>query len=148
MHIRPERQCAPHIPQGALCPLFAFWRNMDDLSKPNLLPYGIIPSAPAIQLPNVDLFRKNKSQSVSHYFQSRFDELKRHYEEMLNEIYINDIIYRAKYNFVPIVGQVYHLYQNESEYILSLIEPERWNKYTFIGSFRLRSTDVWEKENV
>lgn len=117
----------------------------DDLSKPNLLPYGIVPQAPAIQLPNVDLFKKNKSQTVRTHFEARFEEIKRQYEEMVQEIQINDLIYSAKYNFVPIVGKTYHLYKGIDSYILSLIEPERWGKYQFIGSFRLATTDIWEK---
>lgn len=117
----------------------------DDLSKPNLLPYGIVPQAPAITLPNVDLFKKNKSQTVRTHFEARFKEIKRQYEEMMQEIQINDLIYSAKYNFVPIVGKTYHLYKGMDGYILSLIEPERWGKYQFIGSFRLATTDIWEQ---
>lgn len=117
----------------------------DDLSKPNLLPYGIIPSAPAIQLPNVDLFKRNKSRTVQNHFETKFDEIKRRYEELLREVHINDLIYSAKYSFVPLVGKIYHLYQTNNGYILSLIEPEKWDKYTFMGSFRLASTDIWEK---
>jgi hypothetical protein len=117
----------------------------DDLSKPNLLPYGIIPSAPAIQLPNVDLFKRNKSRTVQNHFETKFDEIKRRYEELLREVHINDLIYSAKYNFVPLVGKIYHLYQTNNGYILSLIEPDKWDKYPFIGSFRLASTDIWEK---
>ena len=119
--------------------------DRDDLSKPNLLPYGIVPQAPAIQVPNVDLFKKNKSLSVIHYFDTRVAEIKKLYEEFLTEVHINDIIYSAKYNFVPIVGKVYHLYKSDSGYILSMIEPERWAKYEFIGSFKLSSNDIWEE---
>lgn len=116
----------------------------DDLSKPNLLPYGIVPQAPAIVVPNVELFRKNKSQSVIRYFDSRVAEIKKLYEEFLTEVNINDIIYSAKYNFVPIIGKVYFLYKCSDGYMLSLIEPERWDKYEYIGSFKLSSNDIWE----
>lgn len=119
--------------------------DRDDLSKPNLLPYGIVPQAPAIQVPNVDLFKKSKSQSVIHYFDTRVAEIKKLYEEFLTEVHINDIIYSAKYNFVPIVGKVYHLYKSDNGYMLSMIEPERWSKYEFIGSFKLSSNDIWEQ---
>lgn len=117
----------------------------DDLSKPNLLPYGIVPQAPAIQLPDVALFKKNKSRTVTHHFQTKFNEIKRQYEQMMREVHVNDLIYNAKYNFIPIVGQIYHLYQTDDGCILSLIEPERWTKFEYIGSFRLASTDIWEE---
>lgn len=117
----------------------------DDLSKPNLLPYGIVPQAPAITVPNVDLFKKSSSHAVMLYFDTRVAEIKKLYEEFLTEVHINDIIYSAKYNFVPIIGKVYHLYKSNNGYILSMIEPERWNKYEFIGSFKLSSKDIWEQ---
>ncbi len=119
----------------------------DDLSKPNLLPYGIVPQAPAILVPNVDLFKKSKSQSVVHYFDTRVAEIKKLYEEFLTEVHINDIIYSAKYNFVPIIGRVYFLYKTDDGYMLSLIEPERWNKYEYIGAYKMSSNDVWESIN-
>lgn len=117
----------------------------DDLSKPNLLPYGIVPQAPAIHLPNVALFKKNKAQTVRQHYETRFEEIKRQYEVMLKEIQINDLIYSAKYSFVPIVGKIYYLYVGIDGYILSLIEPERWGKYQFIGAFRLATNDIWEE---
>lgn len=118
----------------------------DDLSKPNLLPYGIIPSAPAIVVPDVDLFKKNKSQTVKNHFQAKFDEIKKQYEELMLEVQVNDLIYRARYSFVPIVGQVYHLYRvADDDYILSLIEPAKWGKYEFLGSFRFGSNDIWQQ---
>ena len=119
----------------------------DDLSKPNLLPYGIVPQAPAILVPNVDLFKKSKSPSVVHYFDTRVAEIKKLYEEFLTEVHINDIIYSAKYNFVPIIGRVYFLYKTDDGYMLSLIEPERWNKYEYIGAYKMSSNDVWESIN-
>lgn len=61
------------------------------------------------------------------------------------EVQINDLIYRARYSFVPVVGKVYFLYRvAEEDYILSLIEPEKWNKYEFLGAFRFASNDIWE----
>lgn len=117
----------------------------DDLSKPNLLPYGIVPQAPAIQLPDVGLFKKNKSRTVTHHFQTKFNEIKRQYEQMMREVHINDLIYSAKHNFVPIVGKIYHLYNTGEGCILSLIEPERWTKFEYMGSFRLASSDIWEE---
>lgn len=65
----------------------------------------------------------------------------------MREVQINDLIYGAKYNFVPIVGHVYHLYRTEEGCILSLIEPKRWDRFEYIGSFRLASSDIWEEVN-
>jgi hypothetical protein len=119
--------------------------SKDDLSKPNLLPYGIVPQAPAITVPDVSLFKKNKSMGVVHHFNARVDEIRKQYEKFLEDIRLNDLIYGARYNFVPIVGRVYHLYRvDEEDYLLSLIEPAKWDKYEFVGSYKMASNDVWE----
>ena len=120
--------------------------QIDDLSKPNLLPYGIVPQAPAIQVPDVPLFKKNKSLTVLHHFNTRVDEIRKLYEEFLEDVRVNDMIYNARYNFVPIVGQTYHLYKvDEDDYMLSMIEPSRWTKYEFVGSYKMTSNDIWEQ---
>jgi hypothetical protein len=62
----------------------------------------------------------------------------------LTEVHINDIIYSAKHSFVPIIGRIYFLYKTDKGYILSLIEPERWNKFEYIGAYKLTSNDIWE----
>lgn len=118
---------------------------MDDLSKPNLLPYGIVPQAPAIQVPDVALFKRTTSKAVVHHFQTRVEEIRRTYEKFMEDVRINDQIYSARYNFVPIVGKEYHLYQTDDGALLSLIDPERWSKYEFLGTFRLKSDGVWER---
>lgn len=119
--------------------------SRDDLSKPNLLPYGIVPQAPAITIPDVALFKKNKAMGVMHHFNARVDEIKKQYEKFLDDIRVNDIIYGARYSFVPIVGRTYYLYRvAEEDYLLSLIEPEKWAKYEFVGAYKMASNDVWE----
>lgn len=97
-------------------------------------------------VPDVDLFKKNKSQTVRNHFQAKFEELKKQYEELMMEVQINDLIYRARYSFVPVVGKNYFLYRvAEDDYILSLIEPAKWGKYEFLGEFRFCSNDIWEQ---
>ena len=120
---------------------------MDDLSKPNLLPYGIVPQAPAIQVPDVALFKRTTATAVVHHFQTRVEEIRRVYQKFMEDVQINDLIYSARYNFVPIVGKDYHLYQTDDGALLSLIDPERWSKYPYLGTFRLKSDGVWERSS-
>jgi hypothetical protein len=116
-----------------------------DLSRPNLLPYGIVPQAPAMVVPDVALFRRDNARSVQTYFDAKFQELQRQYQDLLHEVKVNDIIYGARYSFIPLIGQHYHVYRvSEGDYILSLIEPERWTRYEFVGSYRMSSANVWE----
>jgi hypothetical protein len=51
----------------------------------------------------------------------------------------------ASHNFEPTSGEIYHLYKKESgEEFLSLISPEQWKKFDFIGSYRFLSDGRWE----
>ena len=119
--------------------------SSDDLSKPNLLPYGIVPQAPAITVPDVALFKKSRTVGVVHHFNTRVNEIRKQYEKFLEEVRVNDLIFNARYSFVPNVGQTYYLYRvAEEDYLLSLIEPTKWAKYEFVGAYKMASNDVWE----
>lgn len=116
-----------------------------DLSRPNLLPFGIVPQAPAIVVPDVALFRLDNARSVQSYFDTKFQELQKQYQDLLQEVKINDLIYSARYSFIPRMGATYYLYRvSEGDYMLSLIEPERWVRYEFVGAYRMTSQNVWE----
>lgn len=75
-------------------------------------------------------------------------------QKIHNRIGISEKIYEAKYNFKPIIGQMYYLYQKEEEYILSMISPEEWGKsmpYEFLSRAKVLSDHTWdvklEKDN-
>jgi hypothetical protein len=79
------------------------------------------------------------------YFNSRLEELKREYETLLNEYDNTKLVYTSEYNFQPIVGEIYHLYEGKKGGIfLSIIKPNEW-KVKHIGSFRLLNNGVWEE---
>ena len=123
-------------------------KKPDNISdNPGLLPYGSNVGAPAIQIDNVDAWKKANVNKVNKQFQSKFEELKENYEKLVEEFKWNDLVYSAKYNFEPTVGDVYHLYYNkEGNTFLSLINPSEWD-YDFIGSFKLDSDYKWNKIN-
>ncbi len=110
----------------------------------NILPYGSNVGAPAIQVEDVTAWKSYHANKANHHFKSRFDELKKAYKELLEEVNCNDIIFNARYNFEPIIGQVYHLYQGEDHVFLSMIKPHECT-FEHIGSFRLSASNVWER---
>jgi hypothetical protein len=113
--------------------------------NPGLLSYGSNIGAPAIQIENVDAWKQSNALKVNKQFQKKFEELKENYQKLIEEFKLNDLVYSAKYNFEPVIGEVYHLYYNKSGGIfLSLITPSEWN-YEFIGSFKLDSNYKWNK---
>ena len=110
-------------------------------------PYGTNVGAPSI-IPSDTVDWKNRHiQRVNHQISTRYNELKAEYEQMMEQFEYNNLLYNASYKFEPIVGQVYHLYDNSktNEPFLSLIAPNECN-FEHLGSFRLNADSIWEKE--
>jgi len=112
----------------------------------NQLIYGSNLGAPAIQIDNVDGWRVAKVKEVNSEFEARYNELIAEAQKLKNEYEWNELIYtKVKYNFQPVVGNIYHLYSKDDESMfLSIIEPSSW-KMKYIASFKLDSTNKWIK---
>ncbi len=89
--------------------------------KPGLLPYPHhIGSAP-IKVENTTTFVNRGVNKVNHEFKDRFERLRKEYESLLEEYEWNKIIYESDLRFEPVVGEIYHLYQNDVKKFISLI---------------------------
>ena len=108
-------------------------------------PYGTGASSPVIKPLNTATWRNDGVDRVNKQFKSKFDELKKEYEAMMEQFEYNDLVYNAKFNFEPIIGEVYYLYNDKNEEsFLSIIQPDQCN-FKYLGSFRLNSQKMWEK---
>jgi hypothetical protein len=107
--------------------------------------YATSASSPVIKPLNTATWRNDGVERVNKQFKSKFDELKKEYEAMMEQFEYNDLVYNAKFNFEPIIGEVYYLYNDKNEEpFLSIIHPDQCNFY-YLGSFRLNSQKMWEK---
>ena len=110
-----------------------------------MIPYATSASSPVIKPLNTATWRNDGVDRVNKQFKSKFDELRREYEEMMEKFTYNDLVYNAKFNFEPIIGEVYYLYNNKKEEpFLSIIQPDQCN-FNHLGSFRLNAQKRWEK---
>ena len=101
---------------------------------------------PKFEPDNISLFKIEKTSKIKKYYSSKFEEMTKEYEKLMSEIQMNERLYTASHNFEPTTGEIYHLYKKESgEEFLSLISPEQWEKFDFIGSYRFLSDGRWEK---
>jgi hypothetical protein len=101
--------------------------------------------APKFEPDNISLFKIEKTSKIKKYYSSKFEEMTKEYEKLMSEIKVNERLYMASHNFEPISGETYHLYKKESgEEFLSLISPEQWKKFDFIGSYKFLSDGRWE----
>jgi flavin reductase (DIM6/NTAB) family NADH-FMN oxidoreductase RutF len=112
----------------------------------NILPYGTNVGAPSITSNNLSTWKDRGIRSYNQVLKSKIESLKEEYAIIVEEYNTNDLLYKAKYEFEPIIGEVYHLYEkeNRAENFLSLISPKTWNR-KHIASFKLNSEKVWIK---
>ena len=115
------------------------------VDNPGIMPYTTNVGAPAIRKEDIELWKQRAVVKVNHQLKTRFDELKKQYEQLVDEAYWNDLVYNAKYSFEPIIGETYHLYYKNDEPFLSLISPDEWDK-PYIGSFTLDTNNKWIKQ--
>jgi hypothetical protein len=110
------------------------------------LTYGSNIGAPSINTGEVHTWKINKVSEVNSIFKSKYDEIVKDVEKLIEEYNWNDLIYKkVKFNFQPVSGQIYYLYErNDSSLFLSMISPDSW-KQKHIGSFRLDSNGKWNK---
>ena len=115
--------------------------------NPGILPYGSNVGAPAIRPDDVDTWKNEKVAKTNHYFETRYNEIKEEYKKLIEAYEWNKLVYGSDFKFEPVKGDTYYLYQRESGTLfLSLVEPQ-YNKWIFIGAFKLDSNDKWEKVN-
>lgn len=109
----------------------------------SLLSYSTNVGAPMIQMDDVVTWKRRGINNVNKEFESKFNELKIQYENLMKEYEWNELVYNARISFEPVVGEIYHLYRdNEGVNFLSLISPQEWNK-EHIGTFQLNSDKKW-----
>jgi len=113
--------------------------------NPMSLPYASNVSGPAISVPDVAKF-KERVPLANHHLYQRLEEIKKEYDELLALAKDTELCYNARYNFIPIVGETYYLYWTGDDYLLSLIDPDRWDRYEFVGSYVHGTNNTWERQ--
>jgi len=107
-------------------------------------PYPTSVNAPSFKPIKVD---KGDSIKANKYFESRMAEIKEEYKKLVEEYNWTSLVYESTYNFQPIVGESYYLYQNTNKNLfLSLIAPNEWNM-EYLGTFKLLTNGKWEKKD-
>jgi hypothetical protein len=112
---------------------------------PRELVYGSNNGAPAIKLEDVGGWKQIQAQNANKIFTKKYEEIKDEFKKLVDEISWNEFVYSATYNFLPVIGETYYLYEkNDGSPFLSLIAPDEWNM-KFIGATRLESNNKWIK---
>ena len=113
--------------------------------RPGLLPYGSNVSAPSIKPIDLTSFKRNGIQKVEKVFDRRYKELIEQAENLQKSFLITQQVYESNYKFEPIIGEIYHLYEDDDGgYSLSMIKPSEWKK-KHVYSVILNSEMTWTK---
>jgi hypothetical protein len=113
--------------------------------RPGLLPYGSNVSAPSIKPIDLTSFKRNGIQKVEKVFDRRYKELLEQAENLQKSFLITQQVYESNYKFEPIIGEIYHLYEDDDGgYSLSMIKPSEWKK-KHVYSVILNSEMTWTK---
>ncbi len=109
-----------------------------------LMPYGTNVGAPAITTSDTVTWKNVNIDKVNKQVKAKYDELKAEYDALMEKFEYNNLIYNAKFNFEPIVGEIYHLYRDKNQQpFLSIIAPDHCN-FDYVESFRLNADRMWE----
>jgi len=115
------------------------------VDNPATMPYPTNVGAPAFTVPDVLQHKNERGVNATHYLETKFDQLKQEYFKLVNLAKDTELVYNAKYAFVPVVGKVYHLYVGyDDKLFLSIIEPERVS-WDCKGSFKFTADNTWER---
>jgi hypothetical protein len=112
---------------------------------PRELTYGSNNGAPAIKLEDVGGWKQIQAQNANKIFTKKYEEIKDEFKKLVDEVSWNEFVYSVTYNFIPVIGETYYLYEKQDGSVfLSLIAPDEWNM-KFLGATRLESNNKWIK---
>ena len=115
------------------------------VDNPESMLYPTNVGAPSFIIPDVISHKDTRSKSASDYFKSKLDQIREEYLGLVDLANDTELVYNAKYNFIPIVGNIYHLYiGSDSRNFLSIIEPHEWSM-EYIASFKFTIDNTWLK---
>ncbi len=113
--------------------------------NPGLLPYGSNIGDSSIKPTDLTTFKQNGLSKVEKVFDRRYKELIEQAETLQKSFMITQEVYDSKYKFEPLIGEIYHLYEDsDGGRTLSLIEPTHWNM-KHLYSVILNSDMTWTK---
>jgi len=118
------------------------------VDKPNIMPYPTNIGAPAFTVPDVLANKNERGVNATHYLETKFDQLKEEYFKLVQLAEDTELVYNAKYSFIPVVGRTYYLYKdNHDGVFLSIIHPDSWKEKQCLGGFLFTSENIWQRVN-
>ena len=94
----------------------------------------------------LDNWKPEQASQVKKHFTERFKELKKAYDDLIEEFNWNKVIFESEMLFTPVMGKTYYLFQRKNgTNFMTLISAEEWgdNDFKYIGAFKQDSRQKW-----
>jgi hypothetical protein len=108
----------------------------------SLSPIPLNLGSPMIKPEDKGKIRANAVEAMHHYANQEMGMLKKQADLIMEQVReiegrlkISEKIYESDMRFSPVIGQIYHLYEKEDHFKLSIIGPEEWGNSKKIGAF-------------
>lgn len=121
----------------------------------SLSPIPLSIGSPVIRPEDRNQIKANAVEAMHHYANQEISMLRKQADLIMSQVReiesrlkVSEQIYHSDIRFVPVVNQVYHLYEKEDHYTLSLIGPDEWgnskNTRTYKASVKLLGDHSWD----
>jgi hypothetical protein len=121
----------------------------------SLSPIPLSISSPVIKPEDRNQIKTNAVEAMHHYANQEIAMLKKQADLIMQQVReieqrlkISEHIYTSDIRFVPVVNQVYHLYEKDDHYSLSLVGPEEWGRSKtvrkYVASVKLLGDHSWD----
>ena len=108
----------------------------------NLSPIPLSVGSPIIKAIDKGKIRANAVEAMHHYANQEMGLLKKQADltmeqvrEIENRLKVSENIYTSDMRFQPVIGQVYHLYEKDDHFKLSIIGPTEWGRSKTVGNY-------------
>ncbi|MFY8190254.1 MAG: DUF2452 domain-containing protein [Bacteroidia bacterium] len=108
----------------------------------NLSPIPLSVGSPIIKAEDKGKIRANAVEAMHHYANQEMALLKKQADlimeqvrEIENRLQVSENIYTSDMRFQPVIGQIYHLYEKDDHFKLSIIGPTEWGRSKTVGNY-------------
>lgn len=108
----------------------------------SLSPIPLSIGSPVIRPEDKNKIKANAVEAMHHYANQEIAMLKKQADLIMSQVReiearlkISEHIYESNLKFTPIVNQIYHLYEKDNYYNLSLIGPTEWGRSRTVGKY-------------
>lgn len=142
--------------------MFIFVMNMTEekefesyAGEASLSPIPLSIGSPPIRPEDKNKIRANAVEAMHHYANQEIAMLKKQADLIMQQVRdieqrlkISAHIYESDMRFVPVINQVYYLYEKDDHYTLSLIGPNEWGAAKqvkkYIATVKLLGDHSWD----